>query len=76
MAHNDKNICLPHSIYQEHVILIYGTCVYYFFKILIFCVVRMGVGDGGGVGVKGQKIVQNVKKFCLSHSISQELYTI
>ena len=38
-----------------------------FFKILIFRVFR---------GIKGQKIVQNDKKFCLSCSVSQEPYII
>ena len=38
-----------------------------FFKILIFRIVR---------GVKGQKIVENGKKLCLSRSISQEPYFI
>ena len=40
---------------------------FHFFKILIFLVVRR---------VKWQKMAQNDKKFCLSHSISQELYLI
>ena len=40
---------------------------FHFFKILIFQVFRE---------VKGQKMVQNDKKFCSSHSISQELYII
>ena len=39
----------------------------FFFTILIFWLVRR---------VKGQKIVQNTKKFCLSCSISQEPYII
>ena len=39
--------------------------LFHFFKILIFLVVR---------GLKGQKLTQNDKKFCLSHSISQEPY--
>ena len=51
------------------------TCVKYnisryffiFFKILIFWVVR---------GVKGQKMVENDNKICLSHLISQEPYII
>ena len=38
-----------------------------FFKILIFRVDR---------GVKGQKMAQNDKKFCLSHLIFQEPYII
>ena len=40
---------------------------FYFFKILIFWVVRM---------VKGQKMAQNDKKNCPSHFISQEPYII
>ena len=57
-------------------IMIFGTlvwnndismCFFQFFKILIFWVV---------MGVKGQKTVQNDKKFCQSHFISQELYMI
>ena len=40
---------------------------FHFFKILIFRVVK---------GLKGQKIVQNNKKFCPSCSISQEPYII
>ena len=31
---------------------------------------------GGGGCLKGQKMAQNDKKFCLSHSQSQELYII
>ena len=50
-----------------------------FFNILIFWAVRKGMGGGGwgwggGRGVKGQKTIQNDKKFCWSRSISQELY--
>ena len=40
---------------------------FFFFLILIFQVVR---------GIKGQKMVQNDKKFCLSRFISQEPYII
>ena len=39
--------------------------VFHFFKILIFRVVRR---------VKGQKVVQNDKKFCLLHSISGTIH--
>ena len=39
--------------------------VFHFFKILIFLVVR---------GIRDQKMIQNDKKFCLLHSISQEPY--
>ena len=60
----------------HHMIVIYDThvqsynisrCFFYFFKILIFWVVRR---------VKGQKMVQNDKKLCSSRSISQEPYII
>ena len=44
-----------------------GVFFFHFFKILIFWVVS---------GVKGQKMVQNDKKICLSHSTSQEPYII
>ena len=57
-------------------IMIFGTqvenddisrCFFHLFKILIFRVV------GGGEGrIKGQETVQNDKKFCQSHSVSQE----
>ena len=62
-------------------IFIYGTYVCikgyllaffsFFFKILIFRTVIWV-----GVVVKGQKMVQNNKKFCLSHYVSQEPYII
>ena len=57
-------------------IMIFGTLVwnddisrlfFHFFEIFIFHAVR---------GVKGQKLAQNVKKLCLVHFISQELYII
>ena len=68
--------CLFCSISQEPYILsmifIYGENVYndyisrcFFFKILIISFVR---------GLKGQKMAQNNKKFCLSHLIFQEAY--
>ena len=59
-----------------HMIFMYGTHVlkdnisrffYFFFQISIF---------GVNSVVKGQKMAQNDKKFCLLHSISQEAYTI
>ena len=49
----------------HHMIFIYGMLFFIFFKILIFWVVRE---------IKGQKMVQNDKKFCLL--ISQEPYII
>ena len=43
-----------------------GVFSIFFFKILIFEIIRRGGG------VKGQKMVQNNKKFCLYHSLSQK----
>ena len=62
------------TIYDLH---LWYTCKYFFififFKILIFRIIwGVCVCEGGGVVVKGQKMAQNDKKFCLSHSISQE----
>ena len=79
MAQNDKGILsfpLHISGSIHHMIVIFGTpvwnndisrCFFHFFKILILWVVRW---------VKGQKMAQNDKKFCLSHSKSQESYLI
>ena len=79
MVHYDKKFCLSHSISQEPYIIwlsfiismykmiIFPGCFFFFFEIFIFWVVR---------GVKVQKMVQNDKKFCLLHSVSQEPYII
>ena len=74
----EKIMSLPLHISRtiHHMIFIYGThvendnvsrCFFHYFKILIFSFVR---------GLKGQKVVQNDKKFCLLHSISQEPYIV
>ena len=70
---DDKNsVC--HASYLWNYIVIYGIhvqndnisrCFFQFFRISIFQVVRW---------LKGQKMVQNDKKFCLLHFISHELY--
>ena len=78
MVQNDKKFCLLRSISQEPCIILLSFMVqmckmiifpgvFFNFKILAFWVVR---------GLKGQKMAQNDKKFCLSHSICQELYII
>ena len=79
MVQNDKNIlsvALHISETIHHMIVIYGTlvetnnisrCFFHFFKILILQIVS---------GLKGQEMAQNDKKFCLSHSVSQEPYII
>ena len=77
MTQNDKKFCLLHSIPQEPYIIwlsfmihthlqnddIFRCFFFHFLKILISWFHRR---------VKGQKIVQNDKKFCLLCSISQE----
>ena len=77
MVPNDKKFCPSRFIYQEPYIIwlsfIVNLCrmiispgfFFLFSKILIFWVVRE---------TKGQKVVQNDKKFCLLRSISQEPY--
>ena len=79
VTQNDKKFCQLHSISQEAYIILSWFLLqmckmmtspeafFFFFKILIFWVVR---------GVKGQKMAQSDKKFCLSHFVSQELYLI
>ena len=75
---NNTKFCLSHCKSQKpHIIclsfmvhickMIISPGFFRFFKILIFCYVR---------GVKWQKMVQINIKFCLSCSISQELYII
>ena len=70
------SVALHFSGIIHHILVIYDTLVwnndisrhfFHFFSILIFWVVR---------GVKGEKIVQDEKKLCLLHSISQETYII
>ena len=71
MVQNDKKLCLLHLISQEPYLILLSFMVhmckiiispgifFHFFKTLIFWVVR---------GVKGQKTIQNDKKFCLSQA--------
>ena len=79
MAQNEKKLCLSCSISQEPYIIwflfmvhlckmIISPGVFFFFSKFWF--------SGLLKGVKGQKIVQNVKKFCLLRSISQGPYII
>ena len=70
MAQNDKKLCQTsylrnHTSYDCH---LWYTYVKWFFIFSKFLFSRL-LG-----GVKGQKMVQNGKKFCLSHSKSQEPY--
>ena len=75
---NILSIVLNISGTIHHMIVIYGVVhmckmiispdfFFHFFKILFFWVFKR---------VKRQKTVQNDRKFCLSHFISQELYVI
>ena len=76
LAKITKNFCLSRFIYQDPYIIWLPFMVhlrngisrrfFHFFKILIFRVVR---------GLKGQKMVQKEKKFCLSCFMSQEQFT-
>ena len=78
MAQNDKQILsgallISETIHHMIVILVHLCKIFLkvffsFFKVLIFQFVR------GRGGVKGQKIVQNNKKFDLLRDISQEQY--
>ena len=76
MAQNDKKLTCYISGTIHHMMFIYSAHVekdnisrhlkfLSLFQILIFMV---------SSGVKGQKMPQNDKKLCLSHSISQEAY--
>ena len=79
MVQNDKKFCLLHFISQEPYIIwlsfmvhickmiIFSSVLFIFSKILIFWILK---------GLKGQKMVQNDKRFCLLHAISQEPYII
>ena len=79
MAQNDRQILsgallISETIHHMIVILVHLCKIFLkvffsFFKVLIF---QFGRGRGGGV--KGQKIVQNNKKFDLLRDISQEQY--
>ena len=78
MVQNDKKFCSLHSISQEPYLIwfsfmvemckmIISPGVFFNFKILIFQVVK---------GLKGHKMAQSEKKFCLSHLVLQEPYVI
>ena len=83
MAKNDpkwqKIISVAFHITTHHLIVIYSTLLWndnlsrHFFHFSKFWFSGF---LGRGEGVNGQKMVQNEKKFCLLHSISQESYTI
>ena len=78
MVQNDKKFCPLHSISQQPCIvwlsfmvhickMMISSGIFFFFQNFDFLV---------HTGVKGQKMFQNDKKFCLLHSISQEPYLI
>ena len=72
MAQNDKNFCLLHLIFQEPYIIWFSFMVHmYVWKDNISKYI-FGIISGG----KRAKKTQNDKNFCLSHSVSQELYII
>ena len=71
-----KSIAVYISGTIYHVIVIYGTLVYYDYICRVFGSLAGLGGWGGGGGTKGQKMVkiQNEKEICLWCSISQESY--
>ena len=80
MAQNVENFCLSHLIFQApYIIFIYGThaCIkgWYFQAFFSFFSQFWYLALLEGE-VKGEKMAQNDKTFCLSHSVSQELNII
>ena len=89
MVQNDKNFCLSHLVFQEPYIIWSSFMVHmyvykdnisrqffnFFFKILIFRIIRRGRVWGEEV-IKGQETTQNEEKLCMSHYVSQEPYII
>ena len=78
MVQNGKKFCLSHSISQEWYIIWLSFMVHKYKMIKspgIFFIFAQ-VSFSGLLGGKRAKMVQNGKKFCLSHSISQEWYII
>ena len=85
---NDKNICLSHSTSQEPYMIwlsllvhkskmmISPSIFFFFSKFWFFGLLRVRGGARWEGGVKGQKMVQNHKRFCLLCSISQEPYIL
>ena len=82
MTQNDENFCVWHLIFQEHIssdLHLWYTCMYKRIispGIFFICFQHFDFWDHWGGRVKGQKMAQNDKKLCLSHSVSQELNVI
>ena len=82
VVQDDKKILL-HFLSQEPYIIWFSfmvhLCIMMISRGIFFIFPKFwcsGLLGGWGGGVKGQKMVQNQKKFCLSRSISQESYII
>ena len=76
---NNKKVCLLHSISQQTYIIWLSSMVHICKMIIslgVFFIFSKFWFSASVGGVKGQKMVQNDKKLCLSHSISQELSII
>ena len=73
IAWNDKKFCLLHFISWESY-MIWLSFMVHLCEIMIFTSIFFFFQNFDFLGCKGQKMVQNEKKFCLSHSISQEPY--
>ena len=79
MVQNDKTLCLSHSMSQEPYIIWLSFMIHMRKMVIsagIFFIFSKFWFFGSIEGVKGQKIAQNDKKLCLSHSVSQEPYMI
>ena len=77
MTQNDKNVCLWCPISYEPCIiwsLFMDKCVKGWYIQVFFLIFSKFFGVNSGV--KRQKMTQNDKKLCLSHSKSQEAYFI
>ena len=76
-----ENFCDSILLYKFESCMVYlckmivSSGIFFIFSKCWFFVLLWG-GRGVGEGVKGQKMVQNDKKLCLSHFISQESYII
>ena len=79
MAQNDKKLCLSHTISQEAYIIwswfLVHKCKMMTSPVVFFFLFFSRFWFSGLLGgINGQKLSQNDKQLCLSHSRSQEPY--
>ena len=79
LVQNDKKI-LSVALHISGSIITWSSFMVHMCKRIIspgiFYIFFQSLSFGVNSGVKGQKVAQNAKKLCLSHSISQEAYII